>query len=92
MVSIVSISAAAIFVTCTPMTNAFNFTVDSGDFRAAFDTAVSNADLPNFPADAATAKRTASAEASAWPATSKPPAACPPKTLISVSNQTARFR
>ena len=37
------------FVTQTPMTNAFHFIVDSGDFRAAFDTAVTNADLSNFP-------------------------------------------
>jgi carbon-monoxide dehydrogenase large subunit len=38
------------FVTETPMTNAFNFVVDSGDFRSAFDTAVTNADLTGFPA------------------------------------------
>jgi carbon-monoxide dehydrogenase large subunit len=37
------------FVTATPMTNAFNFTVDSGNFRAVFDTAIVNADLVNFP-------------------------------------------
>ena len=37
------------FVTRTPMTNAFNFVVDSGDFRRAFDMAVTNADLLNFP-------------------------------------------
>jgi carbon-monoxide dehydrogenase large subunit len=36
------------FVTRTPMTNAFNFVVDSGDFRAAFDAAVANADLTGF--------------------------------------------
>jgi aerobic carbon-monoxide dehydrogenase large subunit len=36
------------FVTRTPMTNAFNFVVDSGDFRAAFDTAVGRADLARF--------------------------------------------
>jgi carbon-monoxide dehydrogenase large subunit len=36
------------FVTRTPMTNAFNFVVDSGDFRAAFDAAVSQADLAGF--------------------------------------------
>ena len=36
------------FVTTTPMTNAFNFIVDSGDFRAAFDAAITNADLANF--------------------------------------------
>jgi carbon-monoxide dehydrogenase large subunit len=38
------------FVRATPMTNAFNFVVDSGDFRAAFDTAVGNADLTGFSA------------------------------------------
>jgi carbon-monoxide dehydrogenase large subunit len=43
------------FVTTTPMTNAFNFVVDSGDFRSAFDAAVTNADLTGF-----TARRTAS--------------------------------
>ena len=37
------------FVRKTPMTNAFNFVVDSGDFRAAFDAAIDNADLANFP-------------------------------------------
>ncbi len=37
------------FVTTTPMTNAFNFVVDSGDFRAAFDAAVASADLSHFP-------------------------------------------
>jgi carbon-monoxide dehydrogenase large subunit len=36
------------FVTRTPMTNAFNFTVDSGDFRAAFDAAIDNAELAGF--------------------------------------------
>jgi aerobic carbon-monoxide dehydrogenase large subunit len=36
------------FVTRTPMTNAFNFVIDSGDFRAAFDAAVANADLAGF--------------------------------------------
>ena len=36
------------FVTRTPMTNAFNFTVDSGDFRAAFDAAVQQADVAGF--------------------------------------------
>jgi carbon-monoxide dehydrogenase large subunit len=36
------------FVTTTPMTNAFNFTVDSGDFRSAFDAAVAKADLTGF--------------------------------------------
>jgi aerobic carbon-monoxide dehydrogenase large subunit len=38
------------FVHSTPMTNAFNFVVDSGDFRAAFDSAVINAELADFPA------------------------------------------
>jgi carbon-monoxide dehydrogenase large subunit len=38
------------FVTETPMTNAFNFVVDSGDFRSAFNMAVTNADLTGFPA------------------------------------------
>jgi aerobic carbon-monoxide dehydrogenase large subunit len=33
------------FVTRTPMTNAFNFVVDSGDFAAAFEAAVANADV-----------------------------------------------
>ena len=37
-------------VTKTPMTNAFNFVVDSGDFRATFDAAVAKADLADFPA------------------------------------------
>ena len=36
------------FVTQTPMTNAFNFVVDSGDFRATFDAAVEHADLGGF--------------------------------------------
>ncbi len=36
------------FATATPMTNAFNFVVDSGDFRAAFDAAVANAELGGF--------------------------------------------
>jgi carbon-monoxide dehydrogenase large subunit len=38
------------FVGATPMINALQFTVDSGDFRTNFDTAISNADLGNFPA------------------------------------------
>jgi carbon-monoxide dehydrogenase large subunit len=38
------------FVATTPMTNALNFTVDSGDFRNIFDTAVLNAGLSDFPA------------------------------------------
>jgi carbon-monoxide dehydrogenase large subunit len=38
------------FVRATPMTNAFNFVVDSGDFRSTFDTAVANAGLADFPA------------------------------------------
>jgi aerobic carbon-monoxide dehydrogenase large subunit len=38
------------FVAATPMTNALEFTVDSGDFRTHFDTAIGNADLANFPA------------------------------------------
>jgi carbon-monoxide dehydrogenase large subunit len=38
------------FARATPMTNAFNFVVDSGDFRAHFESAISNADLANFPA------------------------------------------
>jgi carbon-monoxide dehydrogenase large subunit len=38
------------FVHTMPMTNALNFTVDSGDFRKVFDTAVTNADLAGFPA------------------------------------------
>jgi aerobic carbon-monoxide dehydrogenase large subunit len=37
------------FVAGTPMTNALNFVVDSGDFRAHFDTAIRNADLAHFP-------------------------------------------
>ena len=37
------------FVTCMPMTNALNFTVDSGDFRRHFETAIDNADLAGFP-------------------------------------------
>jgi carbon-monoxide dehydrogenase large subunit len=37
------------FVATTPMTNALNFVVDSGDFRAHFDAAIANADLANFP-------------------------------------------
>ena len=36
-------------VRTTPMTNAFDFTVDSGDFLAHFDTAMTNADFVNFP-------------------------------------------
>jgi aerobic carbon-monoxide dehydrogenase large subunit len=43
------------FVRVTPMTNAFNFVVDSGDFRAHFDTAIARSGLDNFPA-----RRTAS--------------------------------
>src|SRR4051794_37994162 len=35
-------------VRATPMTNAFNFVVDSGDFRAAFDAAVARADVDGF--------------------------------------------
>ena len=38
------------FVTTTPMTNAFGFVVDSGDFLAAFDMAVKNADVAGFAA------------------------------------------
>nr|WP_294519213.1 xanthine dehydrogenase family protein molybdopterin-binding subunit [uncultured Rhodopila sp.] len=38
------------FVKATPMTNALNFAVDSGDFRAAFDAALERADLAGFPA------------------------------------------
>jgi carbon-monoxide dehydrogenase large subunit len=38
------------FVRQTPMTNAFNFVVDSGDFLAAFDAAIDKADLANFSA------------------------------------------
>jgi carbon-monoxide dehydrogenase large subunit len=37
------------FVTTTPMTNAFAFIVDSGDFHTVFDTALANADVTNFP-------------------------------------------
>ena len=37
------------FVDRTPMTNALNFVVDSGDFRAAFDTAVQRADVAGLP-------------------------------------------
>jgi carbon-monoxide dehydrogenase large subunit len=33
------------FVPATPMTNAFGFVVDSGDFRGAFDAAIEQADL-----------------------------------------------
>jgi carbon-monoxide dehydrogenase large subunit len=36
------------FVTQTPMTNAFNFIVDSGDFRTAFGAAISQADVAGF--------------------------------------------
>jgi len=38
------------FVRQMPMTNAFNFVVDSGDFRAAFDAAIDKADLAHFAA------------------------------------------
>ena len=38
------------FVASTPMTNALNFVVDSGDFRRHFDAAIANADLTGFPA------------------------------------------
>ena len=38
------------FVRETPMTNAFNFVVDSGDFRAAFDAAIDKAGLADFSA------------------------------------------
>ncbi|HEY0425126.1 MAG TPA: molybdopterin cofactor-binding domain-containing protein, partial [Rhodopila sp.] len=38
------------FVTVLPMTNAFNFVVDSGDFHAHFERAIGNADMANFPA------------------------------------------
>ena len=37
------------FVKTTPMTNALNFVVDSGDFHAHFDAAIANADLANLP-------------------------------------------
>ncbi len=37
------------FVADTPMINALNFSVDSGDFRAAFDRAVTNAGVAGFP-------------------------------------------
>lgn len=37
------------FVKTTPMTNALNFVVDSGDFRAHFDAAVAGADLAGLP-------------------------------------------
>jgi carbon-monoxide dehydrogenase large subunit len=37
------------FVRTTPMTNALKFVVDSGDFLAHFDAAISNADLAGFP-------------------------------------------
>jgi carbon-monoxide dehydrogenase large subunit len=37
------------FVRTTPMTNAFGFVVDSGDFPAAFEAAIANADLASFP-------------------------------------------
>ncbi len=36
------------FVEPTPMTNAFDFVVDSGDFQACFDLAVARADLAGF--------------------------------------------
>lgn len=36
------------FVRATPMTNAFGFVVDSGDFRATFDAAIDRADLRAF--------------------------------------------
>ncbi|WP_158922073.1 xanthine dehydrogenase family protein molybdopterin-binding subunit [Acidisphaera sp. S103] len=36
------------FVRTIPMTNAFKFVVDSGDFRAAFDAAIGGADLEGF--------------------------------------------
>jgi aerobic carbon-monoxide dehydrogenase large subunit len=45
------------FVKSTPMTNAFNFAVDSGDFRAAFDAAVIKAELDDFPARRAATER-----------------------------------
>jgi carbon-monoxide dehydrogenase large subunit len=38
------------FVRAMPMTNAFDFVVDSGDFRAVFDTALDKADLNDLPA------------------------------------------
>jgi carbon-monoxide dehydrogenase large subunit len=38
------------FVAATPMTNALEFVVDSGDFRAHFDAAVREADLAGFAA------------------------------------------
>jgi carbon-monoxide dehydrogenase large subunit len=37
------------FVGSTPMTNALNFVVDSGDFRRHFDAAIDAADLAGFP-------------------------------------------
>jgi carbon-monoxide dehydrogenase large subunit len=37
------------FMPAAPMTNAFNFAVDSGDFRATFDAAIERADLAAFP-------------------------------------------
>jgi carbon-monoxide dehydrogenase large subunit len=44
-------------VTATPMTNAFNFVVDSGDFRGAFDAALAQAGLDDFPARRAASER-----------------------------------
>ena len=43
------------FFNATPMTNALNFIVDSGDFRRHFDLAITNADVETF-----SARRTAS--------------------------------
>ena len=45
------------FVQQTPMTNALNFVVDSGDFRRHFDTAVDVADLAGFSARRADAEQ-----------------------------------
>ncbi|HVZ08358.1 xanthine dehydrogenase family protein molybdopterin-binding subunit [Rhodopila sp.] len=45
------------FVAATPMTNALNFVVDSGDFRRHFDAAVDAADLAGFPARRTRAER-----------------------------------
>ena len=64
--------------TALPMTNAFDFSVDSGDFRAAFDRAVAERRLSPVSRSGAPRQRgeAASGAASAWPATSRPPAAC----------------
>ncbi len=81
------------FVRSTPMTNAFGFVVDSGDFRAAFDAALEQ--VPIWPVSqpaAWPARHAANAAASASPATSRPPAVRRPRTSTSASKPTAACR